>query len=133
MSVTSEEILIILRCEASEELRARFMADMARPDSDAMRLLKDAETWARTELNPNAPSPPASTPRTTDVQILKRAAFSENDDEDELGTPPLGVPQLLECLRGTASMETTARVKQALADPNSELSLLFNRMRSESK
>jgi hypothetical protein len=133
MSVSAEEIVILLRGEASLELQSRFLAENAQSDSVMAGMLKATEAWAHTRLNPNCPSPPSSPPNEKPVvTVLRKAAFWD-DKDDEGVAPTVGVKDLLDYIRGIASPETAAKLKEALANPSSNLSLLFKQMERETE
>lgn len=135
MSLTAAELLSVLRGTASAELQARFLAEESNPDGEVRRMLRAAESWAHTQLNPQSPSPHtpllAIKPATA-VATLKKAAFSDEDEDDQV-SPPVGVKELVEYLRGTASVETTAQLQAALNDSSSELAMLLRQLENEGR
>lgn len=135
MSMTAAEVVSVLRGTASAELQARFLAEESNPDGEVRRMLRAVESWAHTRLNPQSPSPPSPLPAikpATTVAVLKKAAFSD-EDEDEQVTPPVGVKELVAHLRGTASAETNARLQAALSDPSSALAMLLRQLENEGR
>lgn len=131
MSISAEEIVILLRGEAPLGLRSRFLAEVAESNGALAGMLKATEAWAH-RLNPNCPSPPSR--RAGDkavVTVLRKAAFWD-DEGDEAGKGLVGVKDLVDYIRGTASPGTADKLKKALADPSSELSRLFEQMEGDS-
>jgi len=133
MSVTAAEVLLVIKGEVSAELQARFLREAVQPQSGLVRMLKAVEAWAQTKLHPNCPAAPSSLAATENkpvVKTLKKAAFW-GDEGDRLVSPDVGINDLIDYISGTASPETVAKMKTALADPSSNLSQLFKQMEGE--
>ena len=130
MTVTPNDVLTILRGEASVELQARFHNEAETPGSPLVALLSEVVDWSRQHLNANAPSPAAAGraeqhgAEPGEFRVLNRAAFLEGGDGPQ-SLDDLDAEDLAACLRGTASDEITALVRLALDDPASKLSRLL--------
>jgi hypothetical protein len=120
MSITPAKFVLSVTGEASPELHARFIRDAEQLDGDLQKMLLGAESWARTKLNPNCPSPPVHDDSAVpEIQILRKAAFWDSTFQEATRK------DLAELIRGTADDRTKSRVKKTLKDPASELSVLL--------
>jgi hypothetical protein len=121
---------MLVRGEASDELKQRFLREAADPEGDVRRMLRSAQKWASTALNSNCPSPIAPDEQAevaeNEPRFFRRAAFS--DSEDTLSDRPVSQHDLTEVIIGTASQEIIVRVRNALEDPFSTLSSLVREL-----
>jgi hypothetical protein len=132
VSVTDAEFALIVRGEASEDLKARFLREAKDPAGELRHVLRGAREWAG-RLNQTCPSPRASETPATDVLRmpvpLRHAAFA--DTRQALPDQPVTQKDLAEVILGTASQETILRLQNALEDPASELSMLVGNLSDE--
>jgi hypothetical protein len=127
MSLTPDQLVLIIRGKATAELRQQFLDESANADSETSQALHAAEAWARGKLNQRCPSPDITQkqpdrPAASAYKILKKAAFSQTAGSTPR-QPVLG--DLIAYLRGTASPEMETMVRNALNDPDSPLSLML--------
>jgi len=133
MSITSAEFAMIVKGNAPDELKERFLREAEDTDGDLRRMLRSAQKWASAALNSNCPSPPASDAMPNDAAtasgFLRQAAFS--DVKATRPDQPVSRTDLTDVILGTASEETILRVRNALEDPSSKLSLMVGDMPKE--
>jgi hypothetical protein len=124
VAISPTELVLILRGQATEELKARFLVESDDPNSEASQLMRSAEIWGREQLNRCSASPeedesPSTLPLPGKFRILRRAGLAPDVKAARSAT----LSDLIASCRGTASPEISAVVKQDLEDPASPLSL----------
>jgi len=131
MSVTPAEVVQLLNGEGSAELQARFLRETEDSESALYQMLVATEAWAHQKLNTNSPSNAASEqgePAAKTYRVIRKAALWADEAPRAAETK-----DLVDYLRGTASPETIALVKAALADPASELFKLLLLLEQQGK
>jgi len=137
MSVNAADVARLIKGEASAELRARFLSAVTSRQLQVIEMLKSVEEWARVRLNTHSPSRLSGVSESQSgkptVTIHRKAAFW--DEEGRPGAaeqpPAPGIKDLLDVIRGTATADAAARLKETLADPSSHLSRLLSDLKNE--